>query len=339
MLGRLTASYRNPQFNTMNLLILSPGRRVEIVEYFKNEFHKDNRQVFTLDMSLMAPALYSGDKYFIVKKDFNNLQTYISDIINIALDNNVTSILSLIDPELVLLAENRELFLREGITPIVSRSQFICATFNKFEFYNLYKNLIPLVPTYSEYNDIINRLKNKELSYPIFAKLRNGSASIGIKKIESSNDFESIKGNLDYIYQPYIDGIEYGVDAYFDMLTGELVSVFIKRKITMRAGETDKAVSVKSDLILDVIKQISKINGVYGPIDIDIFVDKNNTVYINEINPRFGGGHPHAHGCGVNFMALILNNLKGFSNIPSFNDYEDNILMLKYNGILLRKYE
>ena len=120
MLGRLTASYRNPQFNTMNLLILSPGRRVEIVEYFKNEFHKDNRQVFTLDMSLMAPALYSGDKYFIVKKDFNNLQTYISDIINIALDNNVTSILSLIDPELVLLAENRELFLREGITPIVS---------------------------------------------------------------------------------------------------------------------------------------------------------------------------------------------------------------------------
>ena len=41
-----------------NLLILSPGRRVEIVQYFKDAFHKENRKVYTLDMSDKAPALY-----------------------------------------------------------------------------------------------------------------------------------------------------------------------------------------------------------------------------------------------------------------------------------------
>ncbi len=40
----------------MNLLILSPGRRFEIVEYFKETFHKDGRKVYTLDMSPLAPA-------------------------------------------------------------------------------------------------------------------------------------------------------------------------------------------------------------------------------------------------------------------------------------------
>ena len=48
----------------MNLLILSPGRRVEIVEYFKETFHTVGRKVYTLDMSPYAPALYSGDEFF-----------------------------------------------------------------------------------------------------------------------------------------------------------------------------------------------------------------------------------------------------------------------------------
>ena len=67
----------------MNLLILSPGRRVEIVEFFKETFHKDNRKVYTLDMSPYAPALYSGDEFFCINKDFNHLDKYIDEIINI----------------------------------------------------------------------------------------------------------------------------------------------------------------------------------------------------------------------------------------------------------------
>ena len=55
----------------MNLLILSPGRRVEIVEYFKETFHKEGRKVYTLDMSPYAPALYAGDEFFRIDKDFH----------------------------------------------------------------------------------------------------------------------------------------------------------------------------------------------------------------------------------------------------------------------------
>lgn len=127
-----------------------------------------------------------------------------------------------------------------------------------------------------------------------------------------------------------------GVDAYFDMITGELVSIFMKKKIAMRAGETDKALSYKSEKVLNEIKKLVNIGGLFGPIDIDVFIDKNENVFINEINPRFGGGHPHAYGCGINFMQLILNNLNNKINSPLFFNYKENILMLKYNGLFFK---
>ena len=320
----------------MNLLILSPGRRVEIVEYFKETFHSAGRKVYTLDMSPYAPALYSGDEFFRIDKDFNHLDRYINHILDICKEKSVSVILTLIDPELVLLSDYKEKFDAQGIKLILSDLNFIKQTFDKFGFYNNYKDTIKLVETVGSYEDAIQKINSGEWTYPLFAKLRDGSASIGIKKIIVPNDFEGVKENKQYIYQPFIDGTEYGVDVYFDMISGDLVSIFMKKKIAMRAGETDKAISVKSDKVLDEIKKLKNIHGLYGPIDVDVFVSNDDEVYINEINPRFGGGHPHAYGCGVNFMKLILNNLEGRKNEPAFNDYKEGVMMLKYNGLLFR---
>lgn len=320
----------------MNLLILSPGRRVEIVEYFKETFHAAGRKVYTLDMSPYAPALYSGDEFFRIDKDFNHLDKYIAHILEICKEKNISVILTLIDPELVLLSDYKELFESKGIRLILCDLKFIKQTFDKFGFYNTYKDIIKLVDTVGSYEDAVAKIESGKWSFPLFAKLRNGSASIGIKKISNYADFESIKEEKKYIYQPFIDGSEYGIDAYFDMITGKLVSVFMKKKIAMRAGETDKAVSVKSEQVLNEVKKLTNIKGMYGPIDVDVFVSKSGEVFINEINPRFGGGHPHAYGCGVNFMKLILNNLEGKKNEPNFNNYKEGIMMLKYNGLLFR---
>ena len=320
----------------MNLLILSPGRRVEIVEYFKETFHAAGRKVYTLDMSPYAPALYSGDEFFRIDKDFNHLDRYIAHILEICKKKNISVILTLIDPELVLLSDYKELFESKGIKLILCDLKFIKQTFDKYGFYNTYKDIIKLVDTVGSYEDAIARIESGEWSFPLFAKLRDGSASIGIKKISNYADFEGIKDEKKYIYQPFIDGSEYGIDAYFDMITGELVSVFMKKKISMRAGETDKAISVKLEQVLDEVKKLANINGLYGPIDVDVFVSRGGEVFINEINPRFGGGHPHAYGCGVNFMKLILNNLEGKKNEPCFNNYKEGIMMLKYNGLLFR---
>lgn len=319
-----------------NLLILSPGRRVEIVQYFKDAFHKENRKVYTLDMSDKAPALYFGDEYFRIDKDFAHLDLYINKVLEICKKKEVGAIITLIDPELVLLSHYKQEFDQLGVKLILSNLDFVESTFDKFEFYNKYKGILKLVETVGSAEDALNKLNSKEWEFPLFAKLRDGSASIGIKKINSFEDIEELKSEPKYIYQPFISGKEYGVDTFFDLKSGKLVSMFIKEKLAMRAGETDKAISVHSQNVIDEVLKVQNIKGLYGPIDIDVFVSNDGEVYINEINPRFGGGYPHAYGCGVNFMNLILNNLNGNENLVSLDSYKEGIMMLKYNGLYFK---
>lgn len=319
-----------------NLLILSPGRRVEIVQYFKDAFHKENRKVYTLDMSDKAPALYFGDEYFRIDKDFAHLDLYINKVLEICKKKEVGAIITLIDPELVLLSHYKQEFDQLGVKLILSNLDFVESTFDKFEFYNKYKGILKLVETVDSAEDALNKLNSKEWEFPLFAKLRDGSASIGIKKINSFEDIEELKSEPKYIYQPFISGKEYGVDTFFDLKSGKLVSMFIKEKLAMRAGETDKAISVHSQNVIDEVLKVQNIKGLYGPIDIDVFVSNDGEVYINEINPRFGGGYPHAYGCGVNFMNLILNNLNGNENLVSLDSYKEGIMMLKYNGLYFK---
>lgn len=72
--------------------------------------------------------------------------------------------------------------------------------------------------------------------------------------------------------------------------------------------------------------------GYRGQIDIDIF-DVNGEYYISEVNPRFGGGYPHAYECGVNHMRMIINNLCNKKNNCYIGKYEEGRVMMKYNEL------
>ena len=112
--------------------------------------------------------------------------------------------------------------------------------------------------------------------------------------------------------------------------------IFTKKKLLMRAGETDKAVSFKDERLFALIEQFVKESGYLGQIDIDIF-DVDGEYYISEVNPRFGGGYPHAYECGVDHMKLIENNLNGIANGKHIGAYEEGVVMMKYNEVMVRK--
>lgn len=315
----------------MNIMILSPGRRVDIVQYFKDVFHLKDGKVFTLDMSPYSPALYEGDEAFVVKKDFDNLDKYIDEVIEICIENKVNSIITLIDPELVLLAKNRQKFLSKGIFPIVSDYEEIMFTFDKYRFARELDNKISVIPTFNGFNEAREALEENEINFPIFAKIRDGSGSVGIGKISNYEEFLGYQDKENYIFQPYLKEKEYGVDVYFDMTDGKIKSLFIKEKLNMRAGETDKSISLYREDIVSEILKLEELN-FRGPVDVDIFEDKNGKLYVNEINPRFGGGYPHAYNAGVNFIEKIYMNINDRVVEKDLGSYKKNLVMLKYNG-------
>ena len=104
----------------------------------------------------------------------------------------------------------------------------------------------------------------------------------------------------------------------------------------MRAGETDKSVSFKDQKLFELIEKFVRESGWSGQIDIDIF-DVDGEYYISEVNPRFGGGYPHAYECGCNHMKLIENNVRGITNEKNIGEYDEGVFMMKYNEVMVRK--
>lgn len=318
-----------------NILVLSCGTRNKLVQYFKKEL-SDQGLVFAADCSNLAPALYDADEYFILP-DFEN-DGYLDALLSICKKNDIKSVLSLVDPELSVLAEHRQDFLDIGTTPIVSDDVTVEMCFDKYTMYKfLHQNGIRTPKSYINKKEFLADVESGLIDYPVFVKPVRGSASMNISKASTEAEFEFLFGRQDsMLVQEYLDGVEYGADVYIDLISNEVVSIFTKQKLKMRAGETDKAVSMKDEKLFVLIKNLVKKTRLKGIIDLDIF-KVNDEYYIGEINPRFGGGYPLAHECGVNVPRMIINNLNGRINPEEIGNYDENVYMMKYNEVLFRR--
>ena len=321
----------------MNILILSAGTRDKVVQYFKKAVGDEGRIIAT-DCSTLAPAVYEADKFILVPR--MTAPGYIDVIIDICKNEKIDGVLSLIDPELSLIAQNRERFLEVGTTPIVSDYDLCELSLDKFEMYKyLCKSGIPTGRCFMNKEQFYQALDKNEISFPVFLKPARGSASININKVGSRAEVDLLCDLYDDIMiQEYMDGQEYGADVYIDMISKKCVSIFVKKKLRMRAGETDKSVSVIIPELFDIIKRFVENTGYVGMIDIDIF-EQNGSFYISEVNPRFGGGYPHAYECGVDFPSLVVNNLNNMENPVNIGNYEEGISMMKYNEVMIRRVE
>lgn len=315
----------------MNILILSVGSRNKIVQYFKRELDNEGR-VYTTDCSPMAPALYDSDDHFIVPRIDN--PTYLDEILQICQTHQIKSVFSLIDPELSLLAEHKAKFEAIGTTPLISSYDLVEMCFDKFKFHHyLLNHGFNTIKSYIHKTLFYNDYENGRINFPVFVKPISGSASININKVRSPEELDLLFEQYDQLLiQEFMDGTEIGADVYVDLVSRQPVSIFTKKKIVMRAGETDKSVAIKDDILFELIKRFVTEVGFIGMLDLDIF-HVNGQYYISEVNPRFGGGYLHAYEGGVNFPQMIIRNLNGEANDSSIGQYKENTYMMKYNEI------
>ena len=317
----------------MNILILSAGTRNKVVQYFKEEVGADGKVVAT-DCSNLAPAVYDADKFYLVPRI--TAPGYLEHILEICKKEQIDGVFSLIDPELSMLAKEKEHFLEIGTVPIISPYDLVETCFDKYKMYQMLCTMqIPTGKCFVEKEAFYQAVEKGEISYPVFMKPVKGSASININKVSSKEEVELLFTLYDdLMIQEYMDGQEYGADVYIDMLSGKCTSIFVKKKVKMRAGETDKSVSFKDEKLFAMLRDFVERCGFRGMIDIDIF-DIGGTYYISEVNPRFGGGYPHAYACGVNMPKQVLENLAGRENEVTIGNYMEYICMMKYNEIAI----
>lgn len=320
----------------MNILFTCAGRRTYLLKYFKEQLGDEGKIVAT-DMQLSAPALTAADVKIQVPAVYAD--DYIEKTLRICKDYNVKAVICLNDLELPILAFNREQFEAIGVMVIVSALEVIDICFDKYKTAKYIESLGLETPTtYVDYHKAVKAIEDGQLIFPLVLKPRWGSGSVGIefvnsmeemaevydmllKKVKKSILAEASKGDEYILIQQKIEGQEYGLDVMND-LKGQNRAVSVKKKLAMRAGETDKAQTVDNPKIREIGKILGNNLRHIGNLDVDIF-EKDGKYYVLELNPRFGGGFPFSYAAGVNFPKAIIEWLKG-------NDVDDSILHPRY---------
>lgn len=320
----------------MNYLLLSVGRRGELIKELRASI-ADGSMIVATDNSPYAPALYFADKHYIVPRI--DEPGYIDLILEICKCERISAVTTFIDPEILLLAENRERFVEFGVEVLAPYTETAKLCFDKYEMFNyLRRNEIRTVMTWKTFEEVKDALDSGDVMLPVFVKPRTGSGSVGARKVfDLATLHSAFEKDSSLIAQELMTGVgcyDLDADVYVDTISHMPVSIFSKRKISTVIGGANKTVSFKDDKLFSFIQfALSKFR-FNGPIDVDLFF-KDGEYYLSEINPRFGGAYLHAYGAGVNFYSMIEKNLKGEENEVQIGDYEEDIVMMMYDSVVI----
>ena len=319
---------------TTNILFCSAGRRTKLLQFFRESLDTNSR-IIAVDNQSTAPALYFADNQYVVPRITD--PGYLGRLLEICKDNQVKAITTLIDPEIEMLAKNRQLFLDNGILPLCPSKETAQLCFDKYALYeHLTKNGIPTVLSYDSMEHFMQGYEKGEIEFPIFIKPRTGSGSVGIHKVHNMAELKKYldEGEHQYIIQEFMDCGDCDADVYIDTISHKPVSMFTKNKLETRIGGANKTISFKDPKLFNFIKDICKVLEFNGPVDMDFWY-RDGQYYLSEVNPRFGGAYLHAHGAGVNFIPLIVNNINGIENEENIGNYKDDVLMMMYDDVVI----
>lgn len=310
----------------MNILLTSAGRRSYLVNYFKEALH--GQGMIHASNSAWSPALEVADKAVITPMIYD--ESYIKFVMDYCLSHDISAVIPLFDIDLPVLSGAKKDFEKKGISLLVSDSEVTHICNDKWETYKFLSNHGFLTPkTFLSLLDCLDSINRRKVSFPLIIKPRWGMGSIGINVAENKRELEVLYKktkkeitdsylkyesaaavNESVVIQAMLFGQEYGLDIIND-LTKNYIATLVKRKLAMRSGETDSAVTEYNPILMNVGEKISKHLGHILNLDVDCIYVRENKPYVIEMNCRFGGHYPFSHIAGANLPVAIVKWIAG----------------------------
>lgn len=310
-----------------NILITSAGRRVSLVKFFQNELAQmyPEAQVFATDSNPdYSAACVASARCFRVPKVSST--SYIDDLLAVAISNQIGLIIPTIDTELMVLSQNIDLFANHGISIVVSDFELITTFHNKRLSHSFFEK---------QGIDTAKEFDKNNYTLPVYIKPIDGSRSLENFIVHHHDDFtEKHFSNDRLMFLEYLDHskhTELTIDMFYNK-QGHLKCAVPRERIEVRDGEVSKAITKNPDFISSIWQKMEYVDGFRGCITMQVFVHNDTqTIYAIEINPRFGGGFPLSYLAGANYPKWIIEEYFAQKEIPVFQDWQKNMLMLRYD--------
>lgn len=315
----------------MNILITSAGQRVSLVKAFKKELARTypGSKVFTTDMCPeLSAACQVSDGYFRVQRVTD--PAYIEELLALCKRMQIGMVVPTIDTELMVLAQNRDLFADNSIHVIVSSPGFIEKCRDKRLINAFFEQHGISVPA---------AVDRHRPTFPLFIKPYNGSLSIDTYVVHNAADLRDEQVNNDrLLFMEYLnkqDHDEYTVDMYYDR-QGDVKCIVPRKRILVRAGEINKGITSKNGLLKFLREKLAHIDGAKGCLTAQFFLHKTTgRITAIEVNGRFGGGFPLSYHAGANYPGWLIEEYFNGGRIDYTEDWEDQLLMLRYDDEVL----
>lgn len=346
----------DPSKMGFNVLLSCAGRRNYLVGFFQAALAAAGLggEVFVVDSSPDAPAMIAAGKRGFVMPSVDD-PLYFDALLRRCQDSSVSLLVPLNDFELPGLARRAEDFRAIGVTPVVSPPDIVDLCFDKWRtFVRLGELGIPVPVTVLGLDAAKASLRAGVLSFPLVVKPRWGTGSIGVELVRDSRELDLGYAWLErrlpgtpvarvgkvplaqrIIVQQALEGAEYGIDIV-NGLDREPASVLVKRKLAMRAGETDRAVTEPIEAIAELARKISSSLRPRGVSDCDAFMTERGP-FILELNPRFGGGYPFSHAAGADVPAALIAWARGLEAKPEWLSVRPGVFASKYDLTVARE--
>lgn len=311
-----------------NILITSAGKRVVLVQIFQKTLKElgIKANVYTTDMKpAMAPAGIVSDRCFLVPRCTE--EHYVDTLLEICRENGVGVVIPTIDTELMVLAQNRERFEGEGVSLVVSDAEFVRICRDKRLTMSFMKEKGLSVPVViDKYHPV----------FPMFAKPYNGSLSTNIHIIRNEDELtKEILADPTLLFMECVDRQEYKeftVDMYYGR-DYKVKGIVPRERIEIRAGEINKGITRKNDIVGFLKERFDHIEGVRGCICMQLFYrETDHEIKGIEINSRFGGGFPLSYYAKANFADYLIREYLLDEQIDYSDAWLDNTLMLRYDN-------
>lgn len=317
----------------MKIMVLfsSVGRRAQLVDCFRHTLRTMELDCYILgvDSSPFAPAAYLVDEFIRVPRCDD--PDFLDATVDLCRRKKVSLLVPTIDTELSFYAAHHEDFADVGTAVAISTSDTveICADKKKSHRW-LVENAFPTVRQGCA-ADVLGQ--PSDWIFPLIAKPSRGSASIGVRIVDSIDALENLsKVSNDLVVEEIATGNEHTVNVFVNQL-GKCTCAVPHRRLEVRAGEVSKGVTVKHLGIMALVSRVSeRLPGAYGPLNVQGFLDPDSDFRITEINARFGGGYPLAYMAGADFPRWLLEESLGRPSSPSFDGWQDGLTMLRYDS-------
>lgn len=309
------------------VLFTSAGRRVELLRAFRRGAEAlglESRTV-AVDVDPLAPALQAADRSYLVPP--LGSPDYIPEIAAICRSESIRMVFPLIDPDIPVLAANRDVLESTGARLAVVGEEAAALAGDKWAANRFFRDLGLAAPRSWLPEDI----SPETARYPLFIRPRRGSAGRWAFRVD---DAAALRFLLRYVPEPFVQEFVSGPEVTSDVvcdLDGRVLGIVSRRRIEVRSGEASKAVTVRDEQVLEGCARIAAALPAVGPITVQCLM-RDGVAWFTEVNARLGGGAPLAIAAGADFPRWLLAVAAGLpAEIPPVGAYRTGVYLTRFD--------